>query len=159
MSVKQTVRKQYADIADNAARSKAHQLRSPPEGWLATFRKALGMSQVDVAERLGVGRATVQQAERREPNGSVTLETMGKMADSMGGRLVYAIVPKERPEKGVSKLVDDQAQAKAEAFIRYANAQMALEEQALPTRRNRDKAKELAAELVRNMPRDFWRDG
>ena len=157
MDVKGAARKQYAGIVDGNARKKAHQLESPVEGWLATFRRALGMSQADVATRLGVGRASVQQAERRETDGAITLDKMDKIASAMGGRLVYAIVPGGSPKQKVSDMIDDQARAKASALNRYANIQMALENQALSKERNREKVEELAAEIARTMPRGFWR--
>lgn len=116
------------------------------------------MSQVDVAVRLGVGRASIQQAEHRETTGSITLDSMSKLASAMGGRLVYAVIPKECPAKGVSDLIDEQARAKASALIQYADTQMALEEQALPAEKNQRKTRELAAELTRTMPRGFWRN-
>ena len=156
MDVKGTARRQYADIVDGAARERAHRLERPAEGWLATFRRALGMSQADVAARLGVGRASVQQAERRETGAAITLDKMDRIASAMGGRLVYAIVPDGSPEGSVSDLIGGQAQARAMALIGYANAHMALEDQTLPESRNREKVDELAAELARTLPRGFW---
>ena len=157
MDVKDTARKQYASIVDGAARERAHRLERPAEGWLATFRRALGMSQADVAARLGVGRASVQQAERRETGAAITLDRMDKIASAMGGRLVYAIVPEGSPEVTVSGMIDGQARAKAQTLVDYANTHMALEDQALSEKQNREKVGVLAAELARTMPRGFWR--
>ena len=157
MDVKCAARKQYAVIVDDNSRIKAHRLERPAEGWLATFRRALGMSQADVAARLGVGRASVHQAERRETDGAITLDKMDKIASAMGGRLVYAIVPGGSPKQKVSDMIDDQAKAKASALNSHANLQMVLEGRALPEEKNREMAEELAAELARTMPRGFWR--
>lgn len=67
---------------------------SPPRGgWVAAIRRALGMTQAHLAERLGVSRQAVSQLEAREVEGSATLKAMEDAAQALGGRLVYAIVP------------------------------------------------------------------
>lgn len=67
---------------------------SPPRGgWVAAIRNALGMTQAHLAERLGVSRQAVSQLEAREAEGSATLKALEDAAQSLGGRLVYAIVP------------------------------------------------------------------
>ena len=157
MDIKGTARKQYAGIVDGAAGKVARRLERPAEGWLATFRRALGMSQVDVAVRLGVGRASVQQAERRESDGAITLDKMDTMASAMGGRLVYAIVPEGSSAGTVSGMIDAQARAKAQSIVDYANTHMALEGRALSKKQNRENVGALAAELARTQPRGFWR--
>lgn len=151
MTVKETARKQYVRIADRAAQQLAN-LTVPSEGWLVMLRKALGMSGADVAKRMGVTRNAVYQAERNELDGAITLKQMEKLAEALGGRFVYAIVP----EGGVENVIKVQAWRKAEARIRRASAHMALEAQSLPKEQTRQKIEELAAELMRDMPSDFW---
>ncbi len=58
MVVKKIVISQYKGIVDRAAALIAG-LKTPPEGWLRTVRKALGMSVVQLAAKLGVTRALV----------------------------------------------------------------------------------------------------
>lgn len=151
MNVKETARKQYVRIVDRAAQQLAN-LTVPSEGWLVMLRKALGMSGADVAKRMGVTRNAVYQAERNELDGAITLKQMEKLAEALGGRFVYAIVP----EGGVENVIKAQAWRKAEARIRRASAHMALEAQSLPKEQTRQKIEELAAELMRDMPSDFW---
>lgn len=151
MNVKDTARKQYARIADRAARTLAD-VERPSGGWLALLRNALGMSGVDVAHRMGVTRAAIYQAERNEREGAITLRQMEKIAAALGGRFVYAIVP----NGSVADMIRAQARRKAEARIRRASAHMALESQALPPEQVRQRIEELADELVRDTPPDFW---
>lgn len=153
MGVKATARQQYVRITDRAGEALAG-LAIPPEGWLATFRKALGMSGAQVAQRLGITRSAIYQAERNESVGAITLNQMEKLAEAMGGRFVYAIVP----EDGVEGIIRKQARRKAEASVRRAAAHMALENQALPEQRTRDRIDELAGQLARDMPPGFWED-
>lgn len=151
MSVKDTVRKQYVRIVDRTA-PQLDNIQKPSEGWLAMLRKALGMSGAQVAARTGVSRNAVYQAERNERDGVITIKQMQKLAEAMGGRFVYAIVP----DGSVEDVIRAQAQRKAEALIRRASAHMALEKQSLSNAQTKLRIEELAAELVRDMPPDFW---
>ena len=151
MSVKDTARKQYMRIVDRTAQQ-LESVQKPSEGWLSVLRKALGMSGAEVAARMGVSRGAVYQAERNEREGAITINQMQKLAEAMGGRFVYVIIP----EGSVEDVIRAQARRKAEARIRRASAHMALEKQSLPSAQTRQRIEELADELVRDMPPDFW---
>ena len=151
MTVKDTARKQYIRIVDGAARQ-LESMQKPSEGWLPVLRKALGMSGAEVAVRMGVSRNAIYQAERNEREGAITINQMQKLADAMGGRFVYAIVP----DGSVDELIRAQALQKAESRVRRASAHMALEKQSLSSAQTRERIAALADELVRDMPPDFW---
>jgi predicted DNA-binding mobile mystery protein A len=155
MSLKSVVARQYRTIVDRAAASMGEQHGVPSDGWIATARKALGMSAAQVARRLGVTRASVSKAERAELSGGVTLKAMQAIAEAMGYRFVYAIVP---AEGRVEDAIAAQARQKAEALVRKASTHMALERQSLPEEKNRAEVERIANELVRTMPADFWDD-
>lgn len=79
----------------------AHQIGAvptPEKGWIASVRRALGMSAEQVAVRKGVSRNAVYQAERSEQEGAVSLKQMDRLAQAMGCQFVYAIVPDARIE-------------------------------------------------------------
>lgn len=151
MTVKDTARKQYVRMIDATAQMLAG-FEKPAEGWLALMRKALGMSGAQVASRMGVTRAAIYQAERNEKDGAITIKQMEKLAESLGGRFVYAIVPQE----SVEDVIQRQALLKAKARIGRASAHMALESQSLSAQQTRQKIEDYARELVRTMPPDFW---
>lgn len=151
MNVKDTARKQYVRIADRAA-EQLQSIQKPSEGWLSVIRKALRMSGAEVAVRMGVSRNAIYQAERNEREGAITINQMQKLANAMGGRFVYAIVP----EGGVDEVIQAQARRKAESRIRRAGAHMALEKQSLSSVQTKQRIEALADELVRDMPPDFW---
>jgi len=155
MTVKSVVAKQYRTIVDRAAASIGKQPSMPSEGWIATARKALGMSAAQLARRLGVTRARVSQAEQAELSGGVTLKTMRATAEALGCRLVYAIVP---AEGRVEDAIAAQARRKAQALVAKASTHMALERQSLPDEKNRAEVERIANELVRTMPANFWDD-
>ncbi len=151
MSVKDTARKQYVQIVDSAAEQLAA-FQRPAEGWLVSLRKALGMSGTRVAKRMGVTRSAIYQAERNEHEGAISISQMEKLAEALGGRFVYAIVPKG----SVEDVIRAQAYRKAEARIRRAGAHMALESQSLSSEQTKRKIDELADQFMRHMPSDFW---
>lgn len=155
MSVKDTVTRQYQAIVDRAASQfGAGQPPLPPEGWIATARKALGMSGAQLAKRLGVTRARISQAERAEPSGSITLKTMRATAEAMGCRFVYAIVPEDR----IEDVIAAQARRKAQVLVATASGHMALESQSLSEAQNRAEVERIARDLIRAMPPDLWVD-
>ncbi|MBC6437527.1 MAG: mobile mystery protein A [Rhodobacteraceae bacterium] len=151
-SIRETASRQYAGILNRAARQAAD-LKAPPGGWISTMRKALGMSAPALARRLGVTKAAIYQAERKERDGGVTLRHMEHLAQAMGGRFVYAIVP----EGQIEDTRRDQARTRARAVVRRANAHMALEQQALPPDRMQAEIERLTDQILRERPADLWK--
>lgn len=154
MGVRDTAQRQYIKLLNRAAQQ-LHGLPAAREGWIARFRNALGISGPQLARRAGVTKAAIYQAERNEKEGAISLKQLEKLADAMGGRLVYAIVPKEGR---IEDVVSEQAHRKAEAIIRRASAHMALEKQALTSKQLNEEITRLADELMRDSPPDFWDD-
>jgi predicted DNA-binding mobile mystery protein A len=152
MSVKSVAQQQYQRLVDGAAGHIG--LRTPPEGWLRTVRKALGMSGAQLAKRMGVTRARIAQAERAELGGGATLKSMQAAAEAMGCRFVYAIVP----EKRIEDVIAAQARKKAKALVGTASTHMALESQNLPNDMIAAEVERHAGDLAREMPPDFWSD-
>lgn len=151
-NVKNTAMRQYARLLDSAAQQFAA-LKAPKEGWISVMRKALGMSAPELAHRMGVTKAAIYQAERKEREGGVTLQHMEKLAEAFGGRFVYAIVPVD----SVDDIRRTQANKRAESIIRRASAHMALEKQSLTPAQMQEEIERLAEEFLRNPPSDFWK--
>jgi predicted DNA-binding mobile mystery protein A len=152
MTVRNVVQHQYQRLVDDAAHCAA--LRMPPEGWLRTVRKALGMSGAQLARKMGVTRARVAQAEQAELTGGATLKSMQAAAEALGCRFVYAVVPEHR----IEDVIEAQARKKALALVGTASVHMALESQTVPKERTAEEVERLARDLARDMPPDFWSD-
>jgi predicted DNA-binding mobile mystery protein A len=152
MSVKTIARQQYQRIVDAASNSSG--MQTPPEGWLRTVRKSLGMSGAQLAKRMGVTRARVAQAEHAELDGGLTLKSIRAMAEAMGCRFVYAIVPSGR----IEDVIMAQARKKAMAIVGTASKHMALEKQTLPVEKISQEVERLTSEIAQEMPPDFWSD-
>lgn len=152
MAIKSVVQHQYQRIVDSAGSLLG--VRIPPEGWLRTVRKALGMSGAQLAQRMGVTRARVAQAEHAELSGGATLKSMQAAAEAMGCRFVYAIVPETR----IQDIIMAQARKKAMALVGTASTHMALESQTLPKEKIAQEVERLTREIAQEMLPDFWSD-
>jgi predicted DNA-binding mobile mystery protein A len=155
MSVKRVAAKQYQTIVDRAAETIAQLPSMPLEGWVATARKAVGMSAAQLARRLGVTRARISHMEQGELSGALTLKTMRVTAEAIGCRFVYAIVP---IEGRIEDTIAAHARKKAQALVTRASAHMGLESQSLPGEKNKAEVERIADELLRSMPSDLWDD-
>jgi len=152
MTVKAIVREQYRRLVNNAGAYADQQ--TPPEGWVRTVRKALGMSGSQLARRMGVTRARIAQAEHAELSGGATLRSMQAASEAMGCRFIYAIVPNKR----IEDVITAHARKKAMALVGMASTHMALEDQALSKDRIAQQVERLTQEMAREMPTDFWSD-
>lgn len=103
---------------------------------------------------MGLSRSAVYQAERNEVEGAITLNQLQKLAEAMGGRLVYAIVP----EGSVDDLIGAQARLKAETRIRRVSTHMELERQGLSKEQLELRIRDLASELKRERSKSFWKN-
>ena len=154
MSVKTTAQQQYRSIVDSAATTVAG-LTTPPEGWLRSVRKALGMSGAELARKMGVTRARVTQAEHAELSGGVTLKSMQATAEAMGCRFVYVIIPSSGR---IEDVITAQARKRAMAIVGTASKHMALENQKLPDDKIAEEVERLTREIAQEMPPDCWSD-
>lgn len=152
MSIKSVVINHYREKV-NAISSQCQKMTLPNEGWLCSVRKALGMSAVQLARRLGKSRSLVHSTEKAELEGGVTLKTMRATAEAMGCRFVYAIVPQD---KTIEDVLYKQAHMKAQKQVIESGKHMALEQQSLSPERIDFEVKRLEQELLRHMPADFW---
>jgi predicted DNA-binding mobile mystery protein A len=67
--------------------------KNPTNGLLRAVRQALRVPVAEIAGKLGVYRSAVFELEAREPRNTITLRSMSRMAEAMGCKLVYGIVP------------------------------------------------------------------
>ena len=111
------------------------------------------MNAPALAERLGISRNNIYAAIQNEQAGTISLNQLDKIAEAMGGRLVYAIIPRAGT---VEEIVLAQARAKARRIFQRTRAHMALEEQTEGLRSEAEMIEDLAADIIREGRRDFW---
>lgn len=127
-------------------------LTVPPRGWIAETRGIIGMRADQLARRLGVAQSTVSEFERAEASGTITMNSLRKVAAAMECRLVYAFVPEESFEE----LVRARARAAAKEQVGVIDHTMALEDQRTGAVEQEEVVGEYADALVRYLPRDLW---
>lgn len=108
-----------------AALPSAVEFVPPPLGWIRAIREALGMSAADLAARLGIATASVNDIERSEKAGRIRLDTLERAAAALGCDLVYALVPRV----SLDEMVNHQARAKVEVHVQAVSRAMDLEAQ------------------------------
>jgi predicted DNA-binding mobile mystery protein A len=151
--MKHIIAKQYRENV-NLARKKLEGLAIPSEGWLRTVRKALGMSGAQLGRKLDVTRGAVSINEKAELSGGITIKTMQQMAESMGCRFVYAVVP----ETDVEDILMKRARLKATKQVRNASVHMAIENQLVAEGKLVAEVERLAQEMIETSPSDLWND-
>ena len=117
---------------------------------MASLRSALGMSQAAFAQGMGVTQQTISQLEKREAQGTVTLEALQQAAAALGGQLVYAVVP----GKSLDELLEQRAMHIARQRTSSVRHSMRLENQE-PDTDMEQRARELAKELLAD-PKKLW---
>lgn len=127
-------------------------LRPPHRGWVRAIRDALGMSQRELAERLGVHESRIGPIEQGEMSGAIKLDTLERAARALNCRLVYALVPNEPLET----MVRDQALRKAHGYLDPARHTMRLEDQEVTGADESDLESDLVDELIDR--RGLWDD-
>lgn len=124
----------------------------PPKGWIRAIRNALGMSGRQLAKRIGITKQRASFIEKQEIDGSVTLNTMQKTAESLNCVFVYGLVPRTSLEEIVH------TQAKQVAFNRLSRAShtMDLEGQALSEKESKRILSTMIKEIVDKLPSTLW---
>jgi predicted DNA-binding mobile mystery protein A len=112
------------------------------------------MRLAQVAARLGVSAPAVAQFERSEADGTITLNTLEKVAGALGCRMVYTFVPLEAAS--FEALVEARATRVASEMVRGVGHTMALEDQATNQEIQQEEISDLARDLIRRLPRSLW---
>ena len=73
----------------------------PVNGWVKTIREALGMTTIQLADRIKVSASRITRIEQAEIERTLKLSTMEKIADGLGMEFVYGFVPKDSLEETV----------------------------------------------------------
>lgn len=152
--------KTYTDLQLRQLDARLRPLRAfantsrPRRGWIRAVRRALGMTQPQLAARVGLTRQSLNDLENAEAGGRITLESLERVAHALGCRLTYAIVP------AAESLVATRAKRAEELADRKLKAishSMKLEAQGVTGKENARQRGRLVDELLRGSGRELWR--
>jgi predicted DNA-binding mobile mystery protein A len=112
------------------------------------------MQTSQLAKRLHVSQSNIYHLEGRESTGTITLETLSKVAEALECQLVYAFVPK--------KSLEDTLEAQALSYIHKkmmrTTHSMALENQKPSSRDLEIQQRLLKEEILSHSPSKIWSD-
>jgi predicted DNA-binding mobile mystery protein A len=110
------------------------------------------MSERIFARRLRINQRSLQELERNEQRGAVTLESLRRAAEALDADFVYAIVPR----KPLRAAISARARVVAAERLDPIAHSMAMEGQSLTSEQLKRQIAELAGELEKK-PRELWR--
>jgi predicted DNA-binding mobile mystery protein A len=105
----------------------------PYTGWVRAIRDALGMSAMDLGQRMGVSGSAIGALERNERDGTARLDTLRRAASALDCTLVYAFIPNSTLEHTRRH----RAEQLARHQLSHVATTMALEDQAVAIDQNR----------------------
>jgi predicted DNA-binding mobile mystery protein A len=125
----------------------------PSTGWIKATRMALGMSQEQLGKKLQITRQSVQELEKREKEGTITLKTLKEVAKAMDIQLVYGFIPNQG---SLEALIEKKASELATRIVMRTSNSMKLEDQQNSDKRLQKAIKERTRMLVNEMPKILW---
>ena len=125
----------------------------PIGGWARAIREALGMTNVQLARRLGrKAPQNIDSLQRSEAEGTIQLNTLREMAEAMGCRLIYALVP----VKPLDAMRKERAIEVARAALDRASHSMKLEAQDISPEAEQRALDRQVAKLLAGSPKRLW---
>ena len=85
--------------------------KNPTQGLLRAVRHALGVPAAEMLKELGISPSVLFRLEQSEGRGTISLNGLDRVAQAMGCKLIYAVVP--RSGGTLEDLADDLALGKA----------------------------------------------
>jgi len=119
-------------------------------GFVREIREALGISSTQLARLVGVSQPAIVKLEKGERDGTVSLNTLAKVAEALDCKLVYALVP--------NSSLDDILQARAREVAAGIMEKISLADGAEPVGENVQLIDGIASEMVRNLDKRLWDD-
>lgn len=132
---------------------KLRQVALPPIGWIRAIRMALGMSAQQLGNKLSITRQGVQDMERREREGAITLNALREAAQALDMQLVYGFVPNDG---SLEALINKKAKELATQVVMRTSQNMRLEDQENSRQRIEQAIEERMEAIKREMPKALW---
>lgn len=132
---------------------KANKSARPEIGWIKTIRKSLGMSLEQLGRKMGSSKQSVQNMEKREATGAITLSALNEVAKALDMDLVYGFVPKGG---SVQNLIEEKAKKMATEIVMRTSQNMRLEDQGIPYKRIEKAIADRTQEIIKELPKSLW---
>lgn len=126
---------------------------APTNGWVRSVRTSLGMTLQQLGKKLVLTKQSVQDVEKREQDGSITLNALSAAANALDMELVYAFIPKDG---SLQALIDRKARELATQIVLRTSNTMKLEDQENSKQRIERAIVERLNTLKNEMPKSLW---
>jgi predicted DNA-binding mobile mystery protein A len=131
----------------------SQQIVPPPTGWIKAIRLALGMSMQQLGKKLSITKQSVQEIERREIDGTISIKSLREAAKALDMKLVYGFVPNDG---SLEQLIERKAKTLASEIVRRTSTSMKLEDQENSHYRLERAIEERAMLIASDMPKILW---
>lgn len=125
----------------------------PPTGWIKAIRTAFGMSMQQLGKKLSITKQSIQDIEKREQEGAITIKALSELGKALDMRLVYGFVPNDG---SLDALIEKKAAQLATTIVLRTSNTMKLEDQENSRQRIAKAIQEKTAELKKEMPKILW---
>lgn len=125
----------------------------PSSGWIKAIRTALGMSLVQLGNRLRITKQSAMEMERREKDGSITIKSMREAARALEMHFVYGFVP---IDGSLDALIERKANEVARKIVMRTSNTMHLEDQGPSSQRIEEAIRERTEIIKRELPKMLW---
>ena len=129
------------------------QIAPPPTGWIKAVRTALGLTLQQLGNKLSMTKQSLQEIERREVEGTITLKTLRDVANGLDMELVYGFVPKDG---SLDALIERKAKELATQIVMRSSNTMKLEDQGNSNLRIQKAIEERTILIKNEMPKILW---
>ncbi len=125
----------------------------PSSGWIKSIRTVLKMSLLQLGNKLKVSPQSIAAMEKREANGTITINTLRDLARGLEMKLVYGFVP----NKGsIDAMITARAEEIAIEIIGRTNVTMTLEDQQNTKERIAKAIAQKTDEIKSEIPKYLW---
>jgi len=131
----------------------AKQVRIAEKGWVYMIRSTLGMTLEQLGKKLSLTRSSVSAIEKREEDGSITLNALREAAKALDMELVYGFVPIDGT---LQQHIEREAERLASKIVQRTSHSMKLEDQENSQQRLAKAIQERKEEIIREMPKALW---
>lgn len=129
------------------------QVAVPPTGWIKAIRTAIGMSMLQLGNKLSISKQGILDMEKREKDGSITIRSLKEIGRVLDMQLVYGFVPNDG---SLDALIEKRAIEIATKIVMRTSNTMKLEDQGNSNQRIEKAIKERAEEIKKEMPKILW---
>jgi predicted DNA-binding mobile mystery protein A len=106
-----------------------------------------------LGKRMGIAAQTVDDFERGEASGSITIKSLREAGNALGLKLVYGFVPKDQ---SIEAMIEKRTLEVARDIVMRTSHNMKLENQENTPERIEKAIRERATEMKKELPRHLW---